>query len=34
MMKSLDGTIQPSGRNIPTLTVKVLKVLPFSFIKK
>ena len=32
--KSLDGTIQPSGRNIPTLTVKVLKVLPFSFIKK
>lgn len=34
MMKSLDGTIQPSGRNIPTLTVKILKVLPFSFIKK
>lgn len=34
IMKSLDGTIQPSGRNIPTLTAKFLKILPFSFMKK
>lgn len=34
MMRSLDGTIQPSGRNIPTLTIKILKILPFRFIKE
>ena len=30
ILRSLDGSIQPSGRNLPTLTGKILKVLPFS----
>lgn len=33
-MISRDGYIQPSGRNIPTLTIKFLKALPFDYLQK
>lgn len=33
-MISRDGYIQPSGRNIPTLTIKFLKILPFDYLQK
>ena len=34
VMKGLDGTIQNSGRGIPTLKVKLLKVMPFKSLRQ
>ena len=34
VMKTSEGRIQLSGRKIPTLTTKILKILPFKFAKK
>ena len=34
VLKSLDGSVQNSGRAIPTLTLKVLKVLPFAALRR
>lgn len=33
-MKDINGVYQTTGRNIPTLTEKIFKVLPFKFLKE
>lgn len=34
VLQSLDGSIQQSGRNLPTLTVKLLKGMPLRFLQE
>lgn len=34
VLQSLDGSIQQSGRNLPTLTVKLLKGMPVKFLQE
>lgn len=34
VLQSLDGSIQQSGRNLPTLTVKLLKGMPIKFLQE
>lgn len=34
ILQSLDGSIQQSGRNLPTLTVKLLKGMPVKFLQE
>lgn len=33
VLQSLDGSIQQSGRNLPTLTIKLLKAMPVKFLQ-
>lgn len=34
VLKGLDGSIQNSGRGIPTLKLKLLKILPFAYLRR